>query len=108
MLAQRIFGLALGHEDLNDHERLPADSPLWQMQNVILTPQVSARSDLDDEARFAIGVENLRRYVGGEDAVGGGRGEGLLAPPRRPWHWPPPVTWAALVNSAGVLGSLLA
>jgi hypothetical protein len=27
---------------------------------------VSAQSDLGDEVRFAIGVENLRRYVAGE------------------------------------------
>jgi len=45
---------------------LPADSPLWQMQNVILTPHVSAQSDVDDDARFAIVAENLRRYVAGE------------------------------------------
>ena len=52
--------------DVTDPEPLPADSPLWAMQNVILTPHVSADSDLGDEARFAIGIENLRRYVAGE------------------------------------------
>jgi phosphoglycerate dehydrogenase-like enzyme len=36
------------------------------MSNVILTPHVSADSDLGDEARFAIGIENLRRYVAGD------------------------------------------
>ena len=59
----RLGGAGL---DVTDPEPLPADSPLWQMQNVILTPHVSARSDLGDEARFAIGIENLRRYVAGE------------------------------------------
>ncbi|HEY2786463.1 MAG TPA: transposase [Fimbriiglobus sp.] len=29
MLAQRVFGLALGYEDLNDHQRL-RDDPVWQ------------------------------------------------------------------------------
>jgi len=52
--------------DVTDPEPLPADSPLWQMQNVILTPHVSAQSDLGDETRFAIAAENLRRYVAGE------------------------------------------
>jgi phosphoglycerate dehydrogenase-like enzyme len=52
--------------DVTDPEPLPADSPLWSMQNVILTPHVSANSDVGDEARFAIGIENLRRYVAGE------------------------------------------
>jgi phosphoglycerate dehydrogenase-like enzyme len=36
------------------------------MQNVILTPHISAGSDMGDEVRFAIGIENLRRYVAGE------------------------------------------
>jgi len=59
----RLGGAGL---DVTDPEPLPADSPLWKMQNVILTPHVSAQSDLGDEVRFAIGVENLRRYVAGE------------------------------------------
>jgi len=59
----RLAGAGL---DVTDPEPLPADSPLWQMQNVILTPHVSAQSDLGNEARFAIGIENLRRYVAGE------------------------------------------
>jgi phosphoglycerate dehydrogenase-like enzyme len=59
----RLGGAGL---DVTDPEPLPADSPLWQMQNVIITPHVSAESDLGDEARFAIGIENLRRYVAGE------------------------------------------
>ncbi|MDQ1309889.1 MAG: D-2-hydroxyacid dehydrogenase [Pseudomonadota bacterium] len=59
----RLAGAGL---DVTDPEPLPADSPLWQMQNVILTPHISAGSDLGDELRFAIGIENLRRYVAGE------------------------------------------
>jgi len=59
----RLGGAGL---DVTGPEPLPADSPLWQMTNVIITPHVSAESDLGDEARFAIGIENLRRYVAGE------------------------------------------
>ena len=59
----RLAGAGL---DVTDPEPLPADSPLWQMPNVILTPHISAGSDLGDELRFAIGIENLRRYVAGE------------------------------------------
>ena len=59
----RLAGAGL---DVTDPEPLPADSPLWQMQNVILTPHISAGSELGDELRFAIGIENLRRYVAGE------------------------------------------
>jgi phosphoglycerate dehydrogenase-like enzyme len=59
----RLAGAGL---DVTDPEPLPADNPLWQMPNVILTPHISAGSDLGDELRFAIGIENLRRYVAGE------------------------------------------
>jgi phosphoglycerate dehydrogenase-like enzyme len=59
----RLGGAGL---DVTDPEPLPADSPLWQMQNVIITPHVSANSDVDDGVRFAIAAENLRRYVAGE------------------------------------------
>jgi len=59
----RLGGAGL---DVTDPEPLPADSPLWGMRNVILTPHVSARSDVDDGLRIAIAAENLRRYVAGE------------------------------------------
>jgi len=59
----RLGGAGL---DVTDPEPLPADSPLWQLPNVILTPHVSAQSDVDDASRFAIATENLRRYVAGE------------------------------------------
>jgi phosphoglycerate dehydrogenase-like enzyme len=59
----RLGGAGL---DVADPEPLPADSPLWQMRNVILTPHVSAESDHGNEARFVIARENLRRYLAGE------------------------------------------
>jgi phosphoglycerate dehydrogenase-like enzyme len=59
----RLGGAGL---DVTDPEPLPSGSPLWQMQNVILTPHVSAQSDVDDGVRMAVAVENLRRYVAGE------------------------------------------
>lgn len=52
--------------DVTDPEPLPADDPLWKLSNVILTPHVSAQSDLGHAARLAILQENLRRYVAGE------------------------------------------
>jgi phosphoglycerate dehydrogenase-like enzyme len=59
----RLGGAGL---DVTDPEPLPADNPLWQMQNVILTPHVSAQSDVDDSVRMAVAIENLRRYAAGE------------------------------------------
>lgn len=52
--------------DVTDPEPLPAGHPLWQLPNVIVTPHVSARSDLGDDARWVIARENLRRYAAGE------------------------------------------
>ena len=62
----RLGGAGL---DVTDPEPLPSDSPLWQMQNVILTPHVSANSDVDDSVRLAIALENLRRYAAGEKVL---------------------------------------
>ena len=58
--------IALGLVDESEPEPLPADSPLWKLPNVIITPHVSAESDVDEQVRFAILRENLRRYVAGE------------------------------------------
>jgi phosphoglycerate dehydrogenase-like enzyme len=59
----RIAGAGL---DVTDPEPLPSDHPLWKFPNVIITPHVSAESDVDQQVRFAILRENLRRYVAGE------------------------------------------
>jgi len=52
--------------DVTEPEPLPADDPLWKLQNVILTPHVSVASDLGQTVRLEILKENLRRYVAGE------------------------------------------
>jgi phosphoglycerate dehydrogenase-like enzyme len=59
----RLAGAGL---DVTEPEPLPPDDPLWTFGNVILTPHVSAVSDLGDAARFAVARENLRRYVAGD------------------------------------------
>ncbi|HET9692859.1 MAG TPA: NAD(P)-dependent oxidoreductase, partial [Steroidobacteraceae bacterium] len=59
----RLGGAGL---DVTDPEPLPPGNALWSLPNVILTPHVSARSDMGDAARFAVVRENLRRYVAGE------------------------------------------
>ena len=64
--ALRSGHLAGAGLDVTDPEPLPKTSPLWQLPNVIITPHVSAASDVGDAARFAIVRENLRRYVAGD------------------------------------------
>jgi len=59
----RVAGAGL---DVVDPEPLPADSPLWHLPNVIITPHVSADTSVSQEQRNAVLVENLRRYAAGE------------------------------------------
>jgi D-2-hydroxyacid dehydrogenase (NADP+) len=58
-----IGGAAL---DVFEQEPLPADSPLWQLPNVIISPHVSGFTPHYDERALALFAENLRRYVAGE------------------------------------------
>ncbi len=60
---QWIAGAAL---DVFSQEPLPADHPLWQIDNVILTPHISAITDLYEERASRLFAENLRRYLAGE------------------------------------------
>jgi phosphoglycerate dehydrogenase-like enzyme len=59
----RIAGAGL---DVTEPEPLPEGHVLWGMPNVIITPHISARSDLRSERLWIVLRENLRRYVAGE------------------------------------------
>ena len=52
--------------DVFEKEPLPEDSPLWGMQNVILTPHVSGMTTQYDERAVDLFIANLRRYLAGE------------------------------------------
>jgi len=64
--ALRAGELAGAGLDVTDPEPLPADSPLWAMDNVIITPHVAGGSDLAPARVWTLVRENLRRYVAGE------------------------------------------
>jgi len=51
--------------DVTDPEPLPADHPLWQMDNVIITPHVSGR-DSNRARHLILFGENLRRFAAGD------------------------------------------
>ncbi len=51
--------------DVTEPEPLPADHPLWQLENVIITPHVAAVGGERDR-HMALAKENLRRYAAGE------------------------------------------
>ncbi len=61
--AGKIGGAAL---DTFVREPLPADSPLWALPNVIITPHTSNSSPKVRERTLALFVENVRRYKAGE------------------------------------------
>lgn len=60
---KRIGGAAL---DVFHREPLPADSPLWRLDNVILTPHIAGITPKYDERAGALFAENLRRHIAGE------------------------------------------
>lgn len=60
---KRIAGAAL---DVFTTEPLPTDSPLWTLENVIVTPHHSGSSPRTGERTLALFAENLRRYKAGE------------------------------------------
>jgi len=61
--AARIAGAGL---DVFATEPLPADSPLWDMPNVLITPHTSGSSPRSHERLMELFCQNLRRYLAGE------------------------------------------
>jgi phosphoglycerate dehydrogenase-like enzyme len=52
--------------DVFEIEPLPAEHPLWQMPNVIITPHVAGTSPRIAERHTAVLLENIRRFAAGE------------------------------------------
>ncbi|HEY6962155.1 MAG TPA: D-2-hydroxyacid dehydrogenase [Gaiellaceae bacterium] len=62
--AGRLAGAAL---DVFAEEPLPADSPLWELENVIVSPHTAALSLHENERIVELFADNLRRYLAGEE-----------------------------------------
>jgi phosphoglycerate dehydrogenase-like enzyme len=52
--------------DVTEPEPLPKDHALWKAKNIIITPHMSALSDLGQAARLAILREQVRRFGAGD------------------------------------------
>jgi phosphoglycerate dehydrogenase-like enzyme len=63
---RRIAGAAL---DVFATEPLPPDSPLWILDNVLVTPHAAALSARENERIVELFVANLRRYLDGQPLV---------------------------------------
>jgi phosphoglycerate dehydrogenase-like enzyme len=57
---KKIAGAAL---DVFEEEPLPEESPLWDLENVILSPHVSGLSHNLREETLSLFIENLNRYL---------------------------------------------
>jgi phosphoglycerate dehydrogenase-like enzyme len=68
-----IAGAAL---DVFETEPLPPESPLWGMEQVIVTPHISGGTEIYNERAVGIFAANLRRYLAGEPL------ENVVAPDR--------------------------
>ena len=59
--------------DVFEKEPLPADSPLWQMSNVIITPHVGGMAATYNDRLTDLFTENLRHYFSGQPLMNRGR-----------------------------------
>ena len=60
---RRIAGAAL---DVFNEEPLPADSPFWSLDNLLITPHTAAVTERLWERHFKLIVENLNRFLSGQ------------------------------------------
>ena len=49
-----------------EREPLPPESPLWELDNVIITPHITGGVENYNELATSIFCDNLRRYLDGE------------------------------------------
>ncbi len=61
--AKSFGGAAL---DVTTEEPLPAESPLWKMQNVLITPHTAGLTEKMWERHYEHYTKNLRRFLRGE------------------------------------------
>lgn len=59
----RLAGAGL---DVTDVEPLPASSPLWKLDSVVITPHIAGRSDGERARYIELYSENLRRFANGQ------------------------------------------
>jgi phosphoglycerate dehydrogenase-like enzyme len=66
LAAGRLGGAAL---DVFETEPLPADHPLWSRPDVLITPHVAGAGPHAAERRFAVLLENTRRFAAGHELI---------------------------------------
>jgi D-2-hydroxyacid dehydrogenase (NADP+) len=66
LAAHKIAGAAL---DVAEEEPLPASSPLWKCENLLITPHLSAASEALWTRQTDLLLENLERWFSGRDLL---------------------------------------
>jgi len=61
---QKIAGAGL---DVTDPEPLPAGHPLWSAKNLLITPHISAATQITAERRVQVFLDLLKRYQAGQE-----------------------------------------
>ena len=61
--ANSFGGAAL---DVTTEEPLPSESPLWEMENVLITPHIAGLTEKMWERHYTHYTENLRRFLSGD------------------------------------------
>ncbi|HET6296588.1 MAG TPA: D-2-hydroxyacid dehydrogenase [Kribbella sp.] len=64
--AGQLGGAAL---DVFETEPLPPEHPLWSRPDVLITPHVAGAGPHEAERRYAVLLENCRRFVAGEELM---------------------------------------
>ena len=64
LMERRLRGALL---DVFQMEPLPADHPLWELENVLITPHVGGTSARFWERETDLIVRNIRRYLAGDE-----------------------------------------
>ncbi len=59
----KIGGAAL---DVFEEEPLPPESPLWELENLLITPHTAGMTDKLWDRHYVLFSENLRRYLNGQ------------------------------------------
>ncbi len=67
LISGHLAGVGL---DVFENEPLSPNSPLWHMPNVVITPHVGGLSERTRQRVFERFLENLRRFLSGEELLG--------------------------------------
>jgi len=61
---RKIYGAGL---DVTDPEPLPLGHPLWSARNILITPHVSAATNVTTKRRAKVFINQLKRYISGQE-----------------------------------------